>query len=523
MHEKEISLIKSSIKPSMHEKKICLINQEGDGLIKPSIKCVERDGLITPSIKRVDRGRNGGQLDQAMNHGPNGQVDQAVDQGVKPLDLTSSLPIKFWDDAFISAMFLINRMPSKIIGNVSPFQKLYSKEPDYSALRVAMHAEFTALLKNKTWILTALPLGKNFGGFHLVSKLNKAIYDLKQASRAWFFTIHSVLITLGFIQSKADALMFIRKSGSELRGDVRSKILIKPSMHEKEISLIKSSIKPSMHEKKIGLITQEGDGLITPSIKRVDRGRNGGQLDQAMNHGPNGQVDQVVDQGVKPLDLTNHHEFRMASKAILVITLALINFIYTSSAFDTRPLLDFCVARSNGKACKDPKAVTANDFFLSGPQKAGNTSNPNGVSINYASAATVPGFNTLGMALARAEFAENGYFPPHTHPRASEVIYVVEGAVEAGFMSSTPQNKYYSKILKRGDVFIIPMGLVHHVRNVAKGMSVLTATFNSQNPGFINLPNNILAAKPAVDTAFLAQVFKLDQKTVKDLQNKSWN
>ncbi|XP_042056139.1 uncharacterized protein LOC121800688 [Salvia splendens] len=88
MHEKEISLIKSSIKPSMHEKKICLINQEGDGLIKPSIKCVERDGLITPSIKRVDRGRNGGQLDQAMNHGPNGQVDQAVDQGVKPLDLT---------------------------------------------------------------------------------------------------------------------------------------------------------------------------------------------------------------------------------------------------------------------------------------------------------------------------------------------------------------------------------------------------------------------------------------------------
>ncbi|KAG6429027.1 hypothetical protein SASPL_107066 [Salvia splendens] len=212
----------------------------------------------------------------------------------------------------------------------------------------------------------------------------------------------------------------------------------------------------------------------------------------------------------------------MASNAILLITLALINLIYTSFAFDTRPLLDFCVARSNGKACKDPKAVTANDFFLSGPNKPGNTSNPNGVSVNYASAATVPGFNTLGLAHARAEFAENGYFPPHTHPRASEVIYVVEGAVEAGFMSSTPQNKYYSKILKKGDVFIIPMGLVHHVRNVAKGKSVLTATFNSQNPGFINLPNNILAAKPAVDTAFLAQVFKLDQNTVKDLQNKSW-
>ncbi|KAG6427777.1 hypothetical protein SASPL_112024 [Salvia splendens] len=63
-------------------------DQEGDGLIKPSIKCVERDGLITPSIKRVDRGRNGGQLDQAINHGRNGQVDQAVYRGAKPLDLT---------------------------------------------------------------------------------------------------------------------------------------------------------------------------------------------------------------------------------------------------------------------------------------------------------------------------------------------------------------------------------------------------------------------------------------------------
>ncbi|KAG6406512.1 hypothetical protein SASPL_134116 [Salvia splendens] len=37
---------------------------------------------------------------------------------------------------FVSAVFLINRMPSKIIDNVSPFQKLYSKRPDYSALRV---------------------------------------------------------------------------------------------------------------------------------------------------------------------------------------------------------------------------------------------------------------------------------------------------------------------------------------------------------------------------------------------------
>ncbi|XP_057782763.1 putative germin-like protein 2-1 isoform X2 [Salvia miltiorrhiza] len=212
----------------------------------------------------------------------------------------------------------------------------------------------------------------------------------------------------------------------------------------------------------------------------------------------------------------------MASTAILFITLALFNSICISLGFDTSPLLDFCVADSTGKACKDPKTVTANDFFLGGPHLPANTSNPNGVSINFAGAATVPGFNTLGLTLGRVEFARNGYLPPHIHPRASEVIYVVEGAVEAGFITSSPEYKYYTKILKTGDVYIVPIGLVHHVRNVAKGKSVVTATFNSQSPGFISLPNNIFAAKPPVDTNFLAATFKLDEKTVKDLQTKSW-
>ncbi|KAG6431021.1 hypothetical protein SASPL_109096 [Salvia splendens] len=48
----------------------------------------------------------------------------------------SSLPNQLWDDAFVSAVFLINRMPSKIIDNVSPFLKLYSRRPDYSAFEM---------------------------------------------------------------------------------------------------------------------------------------------------------------------------------------------------------------------------------------------------------------------------------------------------------------------------------------------------------------------------------------------------
>ena len=60
------------------------------------------------------------------------------------------------------------------------------------------------------------PPGFEQGGSHLICKLNKAIYGLEQASRAWFFTVHSVLITLGFSQSKADTSLFFRHQGEDV-------------------------------------------------------------------------------------------------------------------------------------------------------------------------------------------------------------------------------------------------------------------------------------------------------------------
>ncbi|XP_057782747.1 germin-like protein subfamily 1 member 11 [Salvia miltiorrhiza] len=212
----------------------------------------------------------------------------------------------------------------------------------------------------------------------------------------------------------------------------------------------------------------------------------------------------------------------MASNAIFLITLALFNFICISLAFDPRPLQDFCVADPTGNAtCKDPKTVTADDFFLSGLDRPKGF-NSYGVALVIADPTTVPGFNTLGLTYARVEYAQNGYFPPHIHPRASEVIYVAEGTVEVGFVTTYPDYKYYSKVLNQGDVFIIPVGLVHTQRNVAKGKSVTLVALNSQNPGNIFIPDNVFAAKPAINSHYLAGAFKLLELTVRILQGKPW-
>jgi histone deacetylase 1/2 len=45
------------------------------------------------------------------------------------------MPLKFWDEAFLAAVFLINRLPSRVINNETPFLRIYGKHPDYSFLR----------------------------------------------------------------------------------------------------------------------------------------------------------------------------------------------------------------------------------------------------------------------------------------------------------------------------------------------------------------------------------------------------
>ncbi|WVZ48786.1 hypothetical protein U9M48_000195 [Paspalum notatum var. saurae] len=48
----------------------------------------------------------------------------------------ASMPLKFWDEAFLTAVYLINRTPSKILNFATPFERLFDKKPEYSSLRV---------------------------------------------------------------------------------------------------------------------------------------------------------------------------------------------------------------------------------------------------------------------------------------------------------------------------------------------------------------------------------------------------
>jgi hypothetical protein len=71
-------------------------------------------------------------------HHQNGSVERKhrhiVDIGLALL-AHSHVPFKFWDDAFDTATFLINRLPSSVNKLKSPFELLFGKSPDYKFLK----------------------------------------------------------------------------------------------------------------------------------------------------------------------------------------------------------------------------------------------------------------------------------------------------------------------------------------------------------------------------------------------------
>ncbi|KAI9178283.1 hypothetical protein LWI28_024725 [Acer negundo] len=214
------------------------------------------------------------------------------------------------------------------------------------------------------------------------------------------------------------------------------------------------------------------------------------------------------------------------AKQMLLFSLAVLTISSLAIAYEPSPLQDFCVAdsmssaRVNGLACKDPKMVQSNDFFFSGLHIAGNTSNAVGSSIKPVNVAQIPGLNTLGVAMVRLDFAPWGINPPHIHPRASEILTVLEGSLEVGFVTSNPENRLITMVLCKGDVFVFPVGLVHFQRNVGNGFAVAMAAFGSQNPGLIGISNAVFGSNLPIASDVLAKAFQVDKEIVEQIQLK---
>ncbi|URE06171.1 germin-like protein [Musa troglodytarum] len=213
----------------------------------------------------------------------------------------------------------------------------------------------------------------------------------------------------------------------------------------------------------------------------------------------------------------------MAAKILLIALLALASSHALAS--DPSPLQDFCVAdmdskvRVNGFVCKDPTVVKAEDFFSTGLDKAGDTGKKLGSNVTAVNVNKIVGLNTLGISMVRIDYAPKGLNAPHTHPRATEILTVIEGQLFVGFVTSNSDNgnRLFTKMLKKGDVFVFPEGLIHFQFNPGHTNTVAIGALSSQNPGTITIANAVFGSKPPISDEVLAKAFQIAEMAAKIL------
>lgn len=192
-------------------------------------------------------------------------------------------------------------------------------------------------------------------------------------------------------------------------------------------------------------------------------------------------------------------------------------------AADADPINDYCASDlksmhpiMNGLVCKSSEDTTVADFLFTGFEKTpvvpdgGIAITPAFAGVNY------PGLNTQGLSLARIDFDKGGLVPIHTHPRATEVLYLVRGSLYVGFVDTA--NKLFATTMKAGDVFVFPRGLVHFQLETGKGTAMSISSLNAQNPGVQLIAPSLFGSMPGIKNAVLEKGFGISSGEVDEIK-----
>ncbi|SPT16020.1 unnamed protein product [Triticum aestivum] len=205
----------------------------------------------------------------------------------------------------------------------------------------------------------------------------------------------------------------------------------------------------------------------------------------------------------------------MANAMLLAVLVSFLVLPFSALALTQ----DFCVAdlacpdTPAGYPCK--KGVGPGDFYYHGLATAGNTNNLIKAAVTPAFVGQFPGVNGLGISAARLDIAVGGVVRLHTHPAASELLFVTEGTILAGFISSS-SNTVYTKTLYKGDIMVFPQGLLHYQYNGGSSPAVALVAFSGPNPG-LQITDYALFANN-LPSAVVETVTFLDDAQVKKLK-----
>ncbi|BFG34800.1 hypothetical protein CerSpe_210740 [Prunus speciosa] len=159
--------------------------------------------------------------------------------------------------------------------------------------------------------------------------------------------------------------------------------------------------------------------------------------------------------------------------------------------------------------------VDANFFTYTGFRVLVGGGPPTAFKVLKATLAEFPALDGQSVSYAVLEFPSGTTNPPHTHPRSAELLFLVDGTLEVGFIDT--KNNLFTQTLQSGDLFVFPKGLVHFQYNAdAQNPALAISAFGSANAGTVSLPNTLFTT--GIDDNVLAISFKTDVATIQKLK-----
>lgn len=145
-----------------------------------------------------------------------------------------------------------------------------------------------------------------------------------------------------------------------------------------------------------------------------------------------------------------------------------------------------------------------------------------------ADGATFPILVNENLAVATFFLNPCGLNSPHTHPRGSEFVTVVQGSVQTGFMlengflASSAQGRQTTRVSAtlgpfQGTVF--PIGSIHYQFNDNCEPASFISSFNSADPGTSQIAQNFLFHDENIVNITLGEVQSIDGTNIEEFRS----
>jgi len=110
-----------------------------------------------------------------------------------------------------------------------------------------------------------------------------------------------------------------------------------------------------------------------------------------------------------------------------------------------------------------------------------------------------------GVAMTIGFLGPCGLNTPHTHPRATEINFSVNGTLQAGLLVENGA-RFILNELKPGMASVFPQGAIHFEMNTGCEPATFVAAFNNEDPGVLSLAQRFFGLPPSIVSLSLGDI-----------------